>query len=165
MCVYTYVICVCANVYSMYMYVYLHMSMYPSPPWMWWRGFGGAVNTRHGTLYIYIQLLIHPNSTLEYIYTILMYSVCFVFSYRRTIMFIAFFFVFLRTCPGKLQGHHHDVYIRIALIQVGELQVLFEDGKIDRLVWYICVYIYTHTYMEKDREREGHRNKWIHMNE
>jgi hypothetical protein len=118
-------------------------------------GLGGPW-TRDTGPYIYIQLLIHPNSTLEYIYiyTILMYSVCFVFSYRRTIMFIAFFFVFLRTCPGKLQGHHHDVYIRIALIQVGELQVLFEDGKIDRLVWYICVYIYTHTYMEKDRERE-----------
>ena len=31
---YTYVVCVCANVYSMYMYVY--MSMYPSPLWMWW---------------------------------------------------------------------------------------------------------------------------------
>ena len=25
----TYVVCVCANVYSMYMYVYLQMSMYP----------------------------------------------------------------------------------------------------------------------------------------
>ena len=49
-------------------------------------------------------------------------------------MFIAFFFVFLRTCPDKLEGRHHDVYIRIALIQVGELQVLFEDGKVDRLI-------------------------------
>ena len=27
----TYVVCVCANVYSMYMYVYMQMSMYPSP--------------------------------------------------------------------------------------------------------------------------------------
>ena len=116
MCVYTYVICVCANVYSMYMYVYLHMSMYPSPPWMWWRGFGGPWTRDTGPyIYnIYNSWFILIQRWNIYIYTILMYSVCFVFSYRRTIMFIAFFFVFLRTCPGKLQGHHHDVYIRIA---------------------------------------------------
>ena len=30
--VYTYVVCICANVYSMYMYVSMHMSMYISPP-------------------------------------------------------------------------------------------------------------------------------------
>ena len=40
MCVYTYVVCACANVYSMYMYVYMRVSMYPSPV-MWWRGVGG----------------------------------------------------------------------------------------------------------------------------
>ena len=48
--------------------VYMHMSMYPSPLWMWWGGaevggvtahtiwVGGAVNTRHGTMYIYIYI-------------------------------------------------------------------------------------------------------------
>ena len=75
-CVYTYIECVCANVYSMYVYAWMHLSMYLSPLWMWctWGGWGlggfggkppyhmgwvgGAVNTRHWTIYIYIYIYI-----------------------------------------------------------------------------------------------------------
>ena len=62
-CVYTYVVCVYANVYSMYMYVYTHMSMYPTIP------YGGAVNTRHGTIHIYIYpVYIYIQYIYRYIY-------------------------------------------------------------------------------------------------
>ena len=76
MCVYTYVVCVCANVfvYGMYKYVSVYAYVYVSLPPC--RGVGvtlhticgergGAVNTKHGTMYIYIYNII---STLFHMY-------------------------------------------------------------------------------------------------
>ena len=77
-CVSTYVVCVCANVCSMYMYAYMNMHIclcIPTPygcggagvgvVWGWgvtlhttWGG-GRAVNTRHGTICMYIYIFIY----------------------------------------------------------------------------------------------------------
>ena len=40
-CVYTYVVCVCANAYSMYMCICIRLCI-PHSPWMWWGVLGGG---------------------------------------------------------------------------------------------------------------------------
>ena len=66
--VYTFLVCVCANVYGMYMYVYTHMSMYPSPLWMWWGGGGTGPRKKYIHIYIYIIYLFMYLYTYIYIH-------------------------------------------------------------------------------------------------